>query len=244
MRTPWSRFVALGDSLTEGIGDPGPAGLRGWADRVAASLRIVRPELEFHNLARRSLMAAEVRDSQVAPARALRPDLVSAVVGMNDVIGRGFDAGAFRAELDGIVGPFADAGATVLMGTFPDDLPLLRLMPPARRRSLRSNLEAATAAVREVAAARGAICLAAASGWRYGMNECSVDGCHPNARGHLHIARLAIAALSQRAGVDLPPPDDRDSAWISSTRRHVQWLVTQGYFLRAPARLLAVRRGG
>ncbi|HEV7950181.1 MAG TPA: SGNH/GDSL hydrolase family protein, partial [Glaciihabitans sp.] len=38
---PWSRYVALGDSFTEGIGDPEPAspgGFRGWADRVAEVL--------------------------------------------------------------------------------------------------------------------------------------------------------------------------------------------------------------
>ncbi len=38
---PWSRYVAIGDSFTEGIGDPdptSPGGNRGWADRVAEVL--------------------------------------------------------------------------------------------------------------------------------------------------------------------------------------------------------------
>ena len=38
---PWSRYVAIGDSFTEGIGDPepqSPGGYRGWADRVAEVL--------------------------------------------------------------------------------------------------------------------------------------------------------------------------------------------------------------
>ena len=38
---PWSRYVAIGDSFTEGIGDPeprSPGGHRGWADRVAEVL--------------------------------------------------------------------------------------------------------------------------------------------------------------------------------------------------------------
>ena len=37
----WRRYVAIGDSFTEGIGDPEPAspgGHRGWADRVAEVL--------------------------------------------------------------------------------------------------------------------------------------------------------------------------------------------------------------
>src|SRR4051794_27659529 len=40
-RMPFHRYVALGDSFTEGVGDPDPArpnGLRGWADRVAEVL--------------------------------------------------------------------------------------------------------------------------------------------------------------------------------------------------------------
>ena len=38
MPVTFQRYVALGDSFTEGVGDPDPArpnGLRGWADRVA-----------------------------------------------------------------------------------------------------------------------------------------------------------------------------------------------------------------
>ena len=41
MLHPWSRYVAIGDSFTEGIGDPepnSPGGNRGWADRVAEVL--------------------------------------------------------------------------------------------------------------------------------------------------------------------------------------------------------------
>ncbi len=41
VRHPWHRFVAIGDSYTEGVGDPEPrslGGLRGWADRVAEEL--------------------------------------------------------------------------------------------------------------------------------------------------------------------------------------------------------------
>ncbi len=37
-RAPWRRYVAIGDSLTEGVGDPVRGFLRGWADRLAAAL--------------------------------------------------------------------------------------------------------------------------------------------------------------------------------------------------------------
>ena len=46
---PWTRYVAIGDSFTEGIGDPNPqspGGHRGWADRVAEELARTRAEAE------------------------------------------------------------------------------------------------------------------------------------------------------------------------------------------------------
>ena len=48
------RFVALGDSFTEGVGDPDPTrpnGLRGWADRVAEVLATRTDDFGYANLA-------------------------------------------------------------------------------------------------------------------------------------------------------------------------------------------------
>jgi lysophospholipase L1-like esterase len=45
--------VALGDSFTEGLGDPRPdgSGLAGWAGRFAERLAGVSPGLQYANLA-------------------------------------------------------------------------------------------------------------------------------------------------------------------------------------------------
>ncbi|MFW6187080.1 MAG: SGNH/GDSL hydrolase family protein, partial [Actinomycetota bacterium] len=51
---PWHRMVSIGDSFTEGIGDPdpgAPGGHRGWADRVAEELHRLSPDLAYANLA-------------------------------------------------------------------------------------------------------------------------------------------------------------------------------------------------
>src|SRR6187200_2440122 len=51
---PWSRYVALGDSFTAGVGDPeplSPGGMRGWADRIAEELGEGRGEFGYANLA-------------------------------------------------------------------------------------------------------------------------------------------------------------------------------------------------
>ncbi|WP_399211906.1 GDSL-type esterase/lipase family protein [Streptomyces sp. SLBN-31] len=47
MRAP--RFVALGDSLTEGVGDPAGNGWRGWAALLAGAL--AEADVELTNLA-------------------------------------------------------------------------------------------------------------------------------------------------------------------------------------------------
>ena len=75
-----TRYVALGDSFTEGIGDPDPAsrnGLRGWADVVAAHLAFHNPEFRYANLAIRGHTMDAVIAGQLRPAIILQPDLVS-----------------------------------------------------------------------------------------------------------------------------------------------------------------------
>src|SRR6202790_3287518 len=80
----FSRYVALGDSFTEGIGDPHPRsrnGLRGWADLVAARLAGDNPDFRYANLAVRGRTMGDVLDGQLDAAIALEPDLVTIYAG-------------------------------------------------------------------------------------------------------------------------------------------------------------------
>ncbi|HWL65659.1 MAG TPA: SGNH/GDSL hydrolase family protein, partial [Actinomycetota bacterium] len=145
------RYVALGDSLTEGVGDPIADGsLRGWADMLAGALKRSNPDLDYRNLARRSLTAAQVRQSQLEPALAVAPDLASVAVGMNDVLAPSFDKNSFERDLVSLVHPLIESGATVLVGTLPEDLPLLRLM--------RGKAAATRSRLKTVGAVVGAVC--------------------------------------------------------------------------------------
>lgn len=45
------RFVALGDSLTEGVGDPVGGAWRGWAELLSTGLTPDGTPVEFHNFA-------------------------------------------------------------------------------------------------------------------------------------------------------------------------------------------------
>lgn len=122
--------MALGDSFTEGIGDPNPAsvgGNRGWADRVAEELGRDRDNFAYANLAVRGRLLQQIADSQVEPALMLKPDLISISAGGNDLIRPGGDPDAIAERLDGVIGILRTDGATVLLLTGPDirDTPVL-----------------------------------------------------------------------------------------------------------------------
>ncbi|MET8528297.1 SGNH/GDSL hydrolase family protein [Micromonospora sp. NPDC005172] len=112
---PWRRFVALGDSVVEGMCEPTPGYPDvQWVDRLAAELRVVRPELAYANLGRRGLRAHQVRATQLAPALAFTPDLALVVCGGNDAFSPAYDADAVDAELTGTIGALRDEGADVI----------------------------------------------------------------------------------------------------------------------------------
>ncbi|MFG3707191.1 SGNH/GDSL hydrolase family protein [Micromonospora sp. NPDC047670] len=112
---PWRRFAVLGDSVAEGLCEPvdGYPDVQ-WADRIAAELRAVRPELAYLNLGLRGLRAHEVRARQLAPALAFRPDLALVVCGGNDAFHPAYDADAVDAELTAMIGALRAAGADVI----------------------------------------------------------------------------------------------------------------------------------
>ncbi|WP_089154204.1 SGNH/GDSL hydrolase family protein [Micromonospora sp. NBS 11-29] len=112
---PWRRFVVLGDSVAEGLCEPvdGYPDVQ-WADRIAAELRAVRPDLAYLNLGRRGLRAHEVRATQLADALAFGPDLALVVCGGNNVLRPGYDPDAVDAELAAMVTALHDAGADVM----------------------------------------------------------------------------------------------------------------------------------
>ena len=113
----WQRYVALGDSLTEGLCDPAPDGaLRGWADRLALLLS-ARGGIHYANLAVRSRRVDDVCGAQLARARELRPDLVSILIGANDLVKSRADVPALAARLEETVRVLREDGADVLLVT-------------------------------------------------------------------------------------------------------------------------------
>ena len=99
---PWRRYVAIGDSFTEGMVDVDPrheGRFLGWADRLAAELagRTGGEELHYANLAIRGRKLDDVVGRQLEQALTMAPDLVSIVGGGNDILRP-------RVDLDDIAG--------------------------------------------------------------------------------------------------------------------------------------------
>ena len=136
----FSRYVAIGDSFTEGLmdfaadsehTDPGD-GFRGWADRLAEQLVTSpagSPDLAYANLAIRGRLADQVLTEQLPRALELAPDLVSIVAGGNDCLRPYTDIDALAGEIESAVVRLREAGVEVLMATGYDTetaSPLLR----------------------------------------------------------------------------------------------------------------------
>ena len=200
----FSRYVAIGDSTTEGLEDPYPdgSGYRGWADRLAERIAAVNPELEYANLAVRGRLARQVREEQLEPALALRPDLATVVAGLNDVLRRHCELAVVAGHLDEMVGSLRAAGATVATFTFPDPGPVNRIAAKAWPR-----LQAYNAAVREVAGRHGAVVVDfEALPFASDPRLWHADRLHANPDGHRRVA----AALAHAVGLPALPGDDWD----------------------------------
>jgi phosphatidylinositol alpha 1,6-mannosyltransferase len=192
----WSRYVALGDSLTEGLGDTSrmPAGeCRGWADRLAQLLAHAgsagRLPFRYANLAVRSKRVADVIADQLPQALALRPDLVSVFVGANDLVGAGSDPGALADAVADAVHTLRATGADVLLVT-----------PPLPRRQVAKLLAPRFAAyashLRRVAAESGALLLDLdAFPLLQEPAVWATDRVHLGSAGHRHLAYGAAALL-------------------------------------------------
>lgn len=223
------RFVALGDSLSEGVGDPVGEGWRGWAALLAAGLREGSSEsVEFTNLAVSGAQTRDVLERQLPAGLALRPDVVSVVVGVNDTLRCTFDIHRVAARLDQVYAAFTSQGAVVLTACLPDPGAMLGL-PGALARPLARRQRAVNTVVHALSERYGAVHLHAAEGACL-MDRAmwSADRLHPGERGHRQLA-VRFHALLAEAGVatgvapsaepEFPVPTKSASLW---------WLATAG----------------
>lgn len=241
-RSSYERYVALGDSSTEGIDDPdGAGGYRGWSQRLAERIAAEAGGLLYANLAVRGLTTAEVRERQLSAALAMRPDLASVFCGTNDVTHRGFDAERVAEDIAHMQRELVAVGATVVSFTLPDLTPLMplgQLIAP-RIRALNRALASASRSTGSILVDFAAYPVAT------DRRLWSNDRIHANADGHARIAEALADALqlpgSSAAWMQPLPPLPARSAlqWCADEARWLgghllPWMV-QGMVGRAAA---------
>lgn len=217
------RYVALGDSQTEGVGDgDDTVGLRGWADRLAEQLTAVNPGLQYANLAVRGRVAGQVRAEQLEPALALRPDLATVVAGVNDLLRPRFDVVEVAGQLEEMFAALTAAGAQVATLTVPDVGKIAPLARPVRSRVAQLNTHI------RAAAARHGVAVAEIAHHPVSTDPrlWSVDRLHASPLGHARIAEAVAQAIrlprSDDSWTHPLPPQVLPTGW-QSTGAELRW---------------------
>lgn len=229
---PWSRYVAIGDSFTEGIGDPEPrsiGGHRGWADRVAEVLADTDHDFAYANLAVRGRLLQQIIDGQLDEALSLRPDLISVSAGGNDIIRPGTDPDEVASRMESLVERLRSADATVVLFTGPD----LGTTPVLGR--LRGKVAIYNQNLHAIALQHDAI---VADMWALRAlrdpRMWAPDRLHFSPMGHHTIARMVLAALNVPNDLEpMVPPPLPPRSWrrarvddLSWAREHlVPWVI-------------------
>ena len=194
-RPTWTRYVALGDSLTEGLCDSSrqAAGeYRGWADRLATFLAHTSPDthpVHYANLAVRSRRIDDLVDDQIPRALELGADLISVLVGANDLVRHGARPQRLADRLaEGLV-RLRESGADVLVVT--PFAPHRRFLRPLHARLGRFN-----AALAGTAADTGSMLL---DFWSdpicHEDRAWAEDRVHLSSHGHRMLSYRAAAAI-------------------------------------------------
>jgi lysophospholipase L1-like esterase len=176
---PARGLVALGDSITNGVGERAlgvPS--QSWAQWLAEAL-----DLPFTKLATDGARTADVLRDQVPRLRGPY-DVGCVFSGVNDVRSPDWDAGAYERDLRAVAAAVAAASARLLLCTLPEDLGRPRAAPKPRL---------ASAVVRGVALELGAVLVRLDD--LGGPPWLLPDEVHPTALGQLEIADRAARAL-------------------------------------------------
>jgi lysophospholipase L1-like esterase len=233
---PYSRYVAIGDSFTEGMADPDPRRSNayvGWADRLAAHLAPMADGegdgqvnddnrvFGYANLAVRGRLLADIAGPQVDSALALSPDLVSIVGGGNDILRPRVDIDALAARLEDAVARLRASGAAVLLATpsDPRDAPLIKA---SRGRAAIYAAHIWSIARRHDAHVIDLWGMAALRDWRL----WAPDRIHLTSEGHRRVALNAFTALgftAPDAGWAIPLPAAAPISRADAARANARW---------------------
>lgn len=192
------RYVALGDSFTEGLMDGEGDSFTGWADRFAIALSdspLSTPELQYANLAVRGKVLHQVIDEQLTFALDTKPDLVSFVAGGNDCMRPGAKVDELASVVENSIVALRREGIQVLMGNGYDTSAASPLL-----RALRSRVAIYNSHLWTISQRHGCYMLDLWGTRRlYRPQMWAEDRIHLSSEGHAVVAEKALSTLLNRS---------------------------------------------
>lgn len=192
----WKKFVAIGDSMTEGYGDDVTGMIKkAWPTYVAEHFEIE----EHHNLGKSGLRSDEIYNQQFEVAKSLQPDLVSIMAGANDFMQRKWNPQQYKRHMEDMIAYFRNEGATVVTFDFPNFTKYAPI-PFFVKPMVRKQLETANNILNELSQTYDTVHI---SFWNHPLSDdrknWSNDFVHPNALGYKRIAEAIIEKVNQVA---------------------------------------------
>jgi lysophospholipase L1-like esterase len=188
----YERFIALGDSCTEGLHDPYPGSTqyRGWADLVAATLATTNPQLRYANLGVRGRRLDQIIVEQIPTALDLQPDLVALFGGANDVMTRHFRPEVVAKRVDAAIRILTRSVPAVAVFTLSD---VSSRIPGVLR--VRNRIDALNEAIRAAAGQHGAMLVDLADEDVHDLRYFGPDRLHLSEPGHRRLAAHLLTRL-------------------------------------------------
>ncbi|KXY07648.1 lipase [Bacillus wiedmannii] len=189
----WKRFVAIGDSFTEGIGDEVEGiALKSWVDHF---VQLCENDIEYANFAKRGLVTKEIRSQQLEKALTFNPDLVSLIAGANDVLKGRWNHQEYKNEMEFMIDTLSKTDADIIIANLPDftvRLPISSEKKQVLKEQLLEANEIILSLSREYK-------LHHVDFWNHHLvNDntlWSTDLIHPNSKGYVKVAELIFSSL-------------------------------------------------
>ena len=186
------RYLALGDSYTIGTGLEGEA--QNFPSLLAGRLKVETGiDVALVNLGVNGYTTTDLIREELLVARDARPELVSILIGANDIV-QGSDEGGYRDRLQQIYQAINELGVPadrVLAISIPDFSPLPGAAPFGSPGQLRAHVDAFNAIARKEATSRGfhyADITQISREANSGHNWIAGDGLHPGPTQHRAFA--------------------------------------------------------
>lgn len=197
------RFVGLGDSLTQGVGDPRPgragfAGqLDGWVSYFASAVHASGQSVDVRNFALAGARIEHVMANQLPSALAEPSDVVSCFIGINDLWIADLDLDEFGERFHTLFRDLSAHAPIVITASIHDVFAPFPVRAPLREK-LNRNVAAMNDTIKTVVAQYGLVLVdLAARPDMFTSAVRAVDRLHPNRYGHQLIAAEVVKQLHE-----------------------------------------------